>query len=426
MLTRTGRDARLSKADEQQTSGGRHITLLRAGCQRPVIQQLHEVGEVGLGRAVALTGGDASDLDSGISEWGSCDERESAAFEALLDEEARNRRKLWNHPWSETPSCSSNDSPPPPPRPRARRFYSPSPLPRAKQMLLPAPAPRPPPPQESNYYLLLFGLSALSSCAREKPAIVAALPEGRPEVLSKPETKESTTTMDKGASKMERAHPAAAAPSLIVAAAEECHQCTPTVPSVREVERCSEGTQCSGPPVNVGVQTSTLRLPRKKSSATRERVVHARPPDAPPPERSIPAKERLEKAAAAAAKAEMLRGGTFFGETPRSEPTGGGKRGARTTTKRMHVRVGLEGLEGADRGQEPTVWAMAGGSRGDIKASGPFVMLPLEGNEQRGAAPCGVKMFLSVDDFTAEPDVTAVVAGGISSDDTRTVLKVRR
>lgn len=97
-------------------------------------------------------------------------------------------------------------------------------------------------------------------------------------------------------------------------------------------------------------------------------MVHARSPDAPPPERSTPANERLEKAAAAAAKAEMLRGGTFSGETsPRSEPTGGGKRGARTTTKRMHVRVGLEGLEDADRGQEPTVWAMAGGSSGDIR-----------------------------------------------------------
>lgn len=68
MLTRTGRDARLSKTDEQQTSGdGRHLALLRAGCQRPAIQQLHDVGQVGLGRVVALAGGDASDLDSGVA-----------------------------------------------------------------------------------------------------------------------------------------------------------------------------------------------------------------------------------------------------------------------------------------------------------------------------------------------------------------------
>ena len=68
MLTRTGRDARLSKTDEQHTSGdGRHLALLSAGCQRPAIQQLHEAGQVGLGRAVALAEGDASDLDSGAA-----------------------------------------------------------------------------------------------------------------------------------------------------------------------------------------------------------------------------------------------------------------------------------------------------------------------------------------------------------------------
>lgn len=74
MLTRSGRDARLSKTDEQQTSGGgRHLTLLRAGCQRPAIQQLHEVGAVGLGQAVALAEGGASDLDSGAVLLFACD-----------------------------------------------------------------------------------------------------------------------------------------------------------------------------------------------------------------------------------------------------------------------------------------------------------------------------------------------------------------
>lgn len=54
-------------------------------------------------------------------------------------------------------------------------------------------------------------------------------------------------------------------------------------------------------------------------------------------------------------------------------------------------------------------------------------MLPLEGDGRRSAAPCGVKMFLSVTDFTAESDVAAVVAGGIrSDDDSRAALKVRQ
>lgn len=91
----------------------------------------------------------------------------------------------------------------------------------------------------------------------------------------------------------------------------------------------------------------------------------SRPPAASPPERSIPATERLEKAAAA--EVEMSRGGTFSGE-PSSEPSSEGK--AETMTRaatRMHVRVGLGGLEDADRGQEPTVWAVAGGRSRDVK-----------------------------------------------------------
>lgn len=70
MVARTGREARTSKPDEQQQTdnAGRELTLLRAGCQRPSIQQLHGVGEIGLGKAVALAGGDsASDFDSGAA-----------------------------------------------------------------------------------------------------------------------------------------------------------------------------------------------------------------------------------------------------------------------------------------------------------------------------------------------------------------------
>eukprot|EP00904_Undaria_pinnatifida_P009876 jgi/Undpi1/6018/HiC_scaffold_2.g01292.m1 len=385
MVARTGREARTSKPDEQRQNdnAGRELTLLRAGCQRPFIQQLHGVGEIGLGKAVALAGGDsASDFDSGISEWGSCDDRESAAFEALLEEEARTRRKLWNpSPSSVAPSCSSSDSS------ASRRHHRRRP--RATH--------RSPP-----------------SFRREKAAVTTQS-QARPEASSKPETKESATTTDEGPSQMEPTHPAA--PTLSTAAGER-HRCTTAVASVREVHLCSEGTQCSGPPVNVGVQTSALRLPRK-SAAGGERVVHASPPAAPPPKRTTPAEEeRLEKTAAA--ELEVSHGETFAGEAS-SEPAGGRKAGVNATT-RMHVRVGLDGLEDADRGQEPTVWAMAGGSSANI-ASGPVILLPLEGDEKRGAAPCTAKMFLSVTEFTTEPGVTAAVAGVISADDARTAPK---
>ena len=93
-------------------------------------------------------------------------------------------------------------------------------------------------------------------------------------------------------------------------------------------------------------------------------MIHASRPPAAPFERSIPATERLEEAVAAA-EVEMLRTRTLFGEAP-SEPAAGGEVGALATT-RMHVRVGLEGLEDADREQEPTVWAVAGGGSSDIK-----------------------------------------------------------
>ncbi|CAM9322380.1 unnamed protein product, partial [Ectocarpus sp. 12 AP-2014] len=42
----------------------------------------------------------------------------------------------------------------------------------------------------------------------------------------------------------------------------------------------------------------------------------------------------------------------------------------------MHVRVGLEGLRDADRGQQRAIWRVANG--GDPSAPGPVMMLPLE------------------------------------------------
>lgn len=75
MLTRTGRDAHTSQDGQQPLSESScTLALLRAGCPRPVVQHLHRSGEVGLGQAVGLAGGD-SDLDSGTTLTGDAGRR---------------------------------------------------------------------------------------------------------------------------------------------------------------------------------------------------------------------------------------------------------------------------------------------------------------------------------------------------------------
>ncbi|CAM9788595.1 unnamed protein product, partial [Pylaiella littoralis] len=112
MLTRTGRDATNSQAGQQRASASScTIALLRAGCPRPAVQHLHRSGEVGLGRAMGLAGGDSSDIDSGISEWGSGDDGDTATFEEFLDKEARNTRRnnRGSSPVSSSSTCRSLD-----------------------------------------------------------------------------------------------------------------------------------------------------------------------------------------------------------------------------------------------------------------------------------------------------------------------------
>ena len=68
MLTRTSRDAHMSQPGQRHSRHGRSgsLTLLRAGCPRPVVQHLYRSEEIGPGKAMELSGnGDSSDLDSG-------------------------------------------------------------------------------------------------------------------------------------------------------------------------------------------------------------------------------------------------------------------------------------------------------------------------------------------------------------------------
>lgn len=71
LLDRSRRSATLASHQEDKEPKGdiRYLKLLRAGCQRPVVQQLCGAErELGRGAVMVLAGGDSSDLDSGL--WG--------------------------------------------------------------------------------------------------------------------------------------------------------------------------------------------------------------------------------------------------------------------------------------------------------------------------------------------------------------------
>lgn len=71
LLDRSRRSATQASHQQHKEPKGdiRYLKLLRAGCQRPAVQQLCGAErEVGRGAAMALAGGDSSDLDSGL--WG--------------------------------------------------------------------------------------------------------------------------------------------------------------------------------------------------------------------------------------------------------------------------------------------------------------------------------------------------------------------
>lgn len=116
-------------------------------------------------------------------------------------------------------------------------------------------------------------------------------------------------------------------------------------------------------------QTSALRLPRKASTA-RDRIVHAKSPV--PSEGSVSPEalvdqEHRETCLETSTAAEIAVESRQQGQNKTASVEGVGK-----AAPRVHVRVGLEGLQDADRGQQPTVWAVA---RGD-NASGEQACVP--------------------------------------------------
>lgn len=110
-------------------------------------------------------------------------------------------------------------------------------------------------------------------------------------------------------------------------------------------------------------QTSALRLPRRTTTAVRDRIVHAKSPIRPEGSFSSEAladqehqEACLETATAAEIAVESRQ--QAQNETDYVEEVG-------AVASRMHVRAGLEGLRDADRGQQPTVWAVARGDDPD-------------------------------------------------------------
>lgn len=69
ILKRSGQEAHISQAQIRRGKDSHHITVLRAGCQTPCVQQLYGMGEVGLGQAMGLGGrySSSSELDSGAT-----------------------------------------------------------------------------------------------------------------------------------------------------------------------------------------------------------------------------------------------------------------------------------------------------------------------------------------------------------------------
>ncbi|CBJ30412.1 expressed unknown protein [Ectocarpus siliculosus] len=164
-------------------------------------------------------------------------------------------------------------------------------------------------------------------------------------------------------------------------------------------ETRSEGVQCSGPPVDQGVQTSALRLPRKSGAST-HRTIHPRP--------LSPTKSSVMSSPEA--QVNQYGEETYREKASRglSTPAGGAHEPARVgialeREAHIHVRVGLEGVRDADRGQQRAIWSVANG--GDPGAPGPVMMLPLElGHDRRNdASNRTVRRFLKVIDFTEKP-----------------------
>eukprot|EP00903_Cladosiphon_okamuranus_P005513 g5493.t1 len=151
----------------------------------------------------------------------------------------------------------------------------------------------------------------------------------------------------------------------------------------RNTETRNEGVQCSGPPVDQGVQTSALRLPRK-TFATKDRILDVK----------LPLEAHIDQQAQDTRVETVKRVLTAENRQQRSAETDSTGM-ATAEAPQVHVRIGLEGMQDTGRGQNPTIWAVA--RREDSSGVGPVMMLPLEGG---GGEKSSVRRFLKVTDFT--------------------------
>ncbi|CAM9290401.1 unnamed protein product, partial [Ectocarpus sp. 12 AP-2014] len=380
MLFRTDRDSRVCQAGHQQLNTSGCLALLRVGGPTPAVQHFRSSPEIGFGQALGLNGDDRSELESGISEWGSGDDSDTAGFEALLEREARATRR--HHDGGAHLSSSPASSP----FARCSPGDTPRGSPGPKHKLCPVSAVRSTPPRAR--------LADTNPEPKARPALGSqnSTPVAIPEQIPTPLTLPKEVALE---------HPMPETPPARVDSStetKEYQQRAAATPrgSIGNTKTRSEGVQCSGPPVDQGVQTSALRLPRKSGAAT-HRTIHPRP------------LSPTKSSASSSPEAQVNQHGeeTYREKASRglSTAAGGAYEPARVgiavaREAHMHVRVGLGGLRDADRGQQRAIWSVASG--GDPSARGPVMMLPLElGQDGRNdASNRTVRRFLKVTDFT--------------------------
>ncbi|CAM9126080.1 unnamed protein product [Hapterophycus canaliculatus] len=381
MLTRTVQDARACNAGQQLSSPSNCLALLRVGCPRPAFQRLHRPAEVGLGCAMGMCAGDDSDLGSGISEWGSGDDGDMAAFESLLHEEAKAVRRCHKDAASLASPCTS----------RSRDSS----------------------PQHSPCVVDRFWSISAVERTRSREEYTSSAPD--PQLCSPagfstptPATESIQTLKNTPPSGLEKTLPpqrASPKPLQPPTETDNCQQQASTVSRYTRITpptKRSEGVQCSHP-IDQGVQTSSLRLPRK-SIAAGDRVFQARPStskDGTPSPGSHGVDQNHVEPSRRIANGHKATDNRRWCSTSTPEvPSGPARIGESRSDRRagrMHVRVGLEGLQDADQEQQPTIWAVARGEN----ATGPIMMLPLEGDYLSGSdgSVRGMRRFLRVTDI---------------------------
>ncbi|CAM9722929.1 unnamed protein product, partial [Ascophyllum nodosum] len=308
-----------------------YITLLRAGCQRLSVQRLYDVEKTEHGDALESTGGENSELSSvGTSECGSGDDGETVSFEVLLAKEGRRSASRI----ATSPSFSSSSSPASREKTAFLRRWSCSPR---VQTSKPSTCHN---PEDS-------ARSVDDATTGSNQDLTAAVP--------------STIAGKDGIESVSLPFSASSSRK------EDCEQ--PSTNKAPNPKR-SAGAQYSGPPVDQGVQTTALRLPR--SNDVRYRVLKARyitPPDRSPPPKTLPGQEdretppqpeatKLEPMEAAPAEVAPRKQADTFGTL--LKPKVQGSIGAKWAP--VHLRLNMDEIQDADLGQRPTVWAAGGGA----------------------------------------------------------------